>query len=54
MGDESADVAKYRARAEEMRAEAQHVKDPEAMKAMLSIADNYEKLASAIERRLRG
>ena len=40
---------KYRARAEQLRREAQTVDDPEQNRVLLFIADNYEKLAQAIE-----
>ena len=51
MGEESAKATEYRALAAQMRTEAQRVKDPESKKVMLTIAENYEKLAAAIGRR---
>ena len=40
---------KYRARAEQLRREAQTVEDPEHRRVLLFIADNYEQLAQSIE-----
>ena len=40
---------RYRARAEQLRREAQTVDSPEQKRALLFIASNYEKLAQAIE-----
>ena len=40
---------KYRARAEQLRREAQSVENPEHKRVLLFIASNYEQLARAIE-----
>ena len=48
------DAAHWRARAEEARAIARAMRDPEAHRAMLGIAAGYERLAGAAERREGG
>jgi hypothetical protein len=48
------DAAHWRARAEEARAIAGAMRDPETHRAMLSIAAGYERLAGAAERRETG
>lgn len=48
------DPAHWQRRAEEARAHAEQLADPESRRMMLDIAEDYEKLAKRAEERLRG
>jgi hypothetical protein len=48
------DPMHWRNRAEEARAQAKQLNDPEARRKMLEIADGYERIAERAEQRLRG
>ena len=47
------DPKHWRERAEEARVHAEQLTDPESKKTMLTIAEDYEKLAKRAEERLR-
>jgi len=51
MDDERRSVIGYKARATQIRAEAKSISNPETKRALLMIAENYEKLATAVSRR---
>jgi hypothetical protein len=42
----------WRARAQEARFQADRINDPESKRAMLSIADTYDRMAKRVEARL--
>ena len=48
------DPKHWRERAEEARVHAEQMNDPESKKAVLRIAEDYEKLAKRAEQRIRG
>jgi hypothetical protein len=48
------DARHWRERAEEVRIQAQHMRDPEAKRYMLGIARSYELLAQRAEERAKG
>ena len=49
MGDSNVDAARWRCRAAEARAEAGRMRNPDAMRAMLELAEVCERLAAAAE-----
>jgi hypothetical protein len=52
--DEEPDAAKrYRERAAQVREEAERITSPDIRQTLLTVADNYEKLAARIESRAR-
>ena len=48
------DPAHWRQRAEEARAIADQMNDPESKRMMLKVAEDYDRLAERAEQRLRG
>ena len=53
MGDRQL-IERWRARAEEVRVNAEQTKDPSARQTLLRIAEQYDLLADSAERRLTG
>jgi len=56
-GDRTADasrIARYRARAEELRAIAAQMKDPQSKSMLLITVADYERMADALERAAQG
>ena len=50
MEDDARSARGYRARAEQLRAEAETMTNPETREALLRIASNYEQLAKRVEK----
>jgi hypothetical protein len=50
MGDRSHSALGYRARAEQIRAEADKITNPGTRQSLLRIATNYEQLANRVEK----
>ena len=50
MDEEVRSAKGYRARAEQLRAEAENAKNPETKDALLKIAANYEQLSKSISK----
>ena len=48
MDEAARSVRAYRARAEQLRAEAELIRDPATRKALLDIASNYDQLANRV------
>ena len=53
MGDKSQSATRYRQRAAEVRAEAADIVNPSTKQMLLTIADNYEKLADKLDQIVR-